>query len=399
MAEDNEKIGPALVGDGNFRILMAVTFLAVMGVSSVTPALPTMMEALAVHPADIGWVVTAFALGGAISTPVSGVLADRLGRRRVLAPALLFFGLAGLACGLAQSFPQLLLLRFLQGVGAGPLNTMTFTMAGDMYDGRRRVMAMGILGMTISIGSATASLAGGLTASAGWRWIFVMPILALACWWLVHYKMDVSDPEVSRAGMAAYLRQVAGLLASWRTVGLLVATFFVFILLFGAYLTYVPVMLHLRMAAAPHIIGLAMTVVTAFIALGSAQIGRLTARLGSRGLIIAGFGLYCVSMLGLAWTSSYWTLLASLGLLGLGHGMILPSIMNLLSDLAPPELRAALMSVNALILRLSQTVAPVALGLVMLFGGIRDVFLAGAGVAALAVVVVWAALGRAATRL
>ncbi|ADK84083.1 major facilitator superfamily MFS_1 [Desulfarculus baarsii DSM 2075] len=396
MQDETAKNGRAPLADGNFRILMAVTFFAVIGVSSLTPALPLVMEAWSVHPAHIGWAVTAFALGGALGAPVSGVLADRLGRRRVLAPALLIFALGGAACGLAQSFQQLLALRFVQGLGAGPLNTLTFTMAGDAYEGRARVLAMGLLGMAISVGSATASIFGGLTALAGWRWVFVMPLLALGCWWLVQYRFDGPEPQKSADGLGRYLGRVLGLVASRPMAGLLAADFCVFALLFGAFFTYGPLMLHQRLAAAPHVIGLAMTVVTVFIGLASALVGRLTAWWGSRALIVAGFGLYGLAMFIMSWAASIWPLALALACLGLGHGLLLPSVLELLTALSPPQLRAALMSVNSLTMRLGQTVAPVGFGLLLTVGGLREVFWAGAALAVGAIVVVAACLGRAA---
>ena len=63
-------------------------------------------------------LIVAFTLPGALFTPVMGVLGDRVGRKKVLVPSLVLFGLAGAACGLARDFETLVALRFLQGAGS-----------------------------------------------------------------------------------------------------------------------------------------------------------------------------------------------------------------------------------------------------------------------------------------
>src|SRR3712207_7363843 len=71
-------------------------------------------------------------------TPLLGVLSDRYGRKKILVPALILFGLAGGACAFARSFELLLALRFFQGMGAAALGTLNVTVIGDIYEGRER---------------------------------------------------------------------------------------------------------------------------------------------------------------------------------------------------------------------------------------------------------------------
>ena len=105
--------------DPGVWLLFGVTVVAVGNVSSVAPSFPLLVEALGVSRVEVGWVVTAYALPGILSAPVAGVLADRVGRKQVLVPTLLFFGVAGGACALVRSFPLLLMLRAVQGAAAG----------------------------------------------------------------------------------------------------------------------------------------------------------------------------------------------------------------------------------------------------------------------------------------
>ena len=103
--------------DHNLHVLWGVTLMAVLGVSSVTPAFPRIVQELGVSSGQVGLLITGFTLPGIVLTPVLGVLSDRYGRKKLLVPALLLFGVAGGACALARSFELLLALPSFRGWG------------------------------------------------------------------------------------------------------------------------------------------------------------------------------------------------------------------------------------------------------------------------------------------
>ncbi|XOF33331.1 MAG: MFS transporter [Candidatus Electrothrix sp. YB6] len=94
--------GEKLWQDRNLQIIFAVTLMGVLGVASITPAFPSIVAELALSPKDIGLLLTVFTVPGVILTPVLGILADRFGRRKVLAPCLFLFALAGTACAFGE---------------------------------------------------------------------------------------------------------------------------------------------------------------------------------------------------------------------------------------------------------------------------------------------------------
>ena len=96
--------------DHNLHVLFGVTLMAVLGVSSITPALPEIRDAFRRDERPGGALITVFTLPGVALTPVLGVLSDRHGRRRILVPALLLFGVAGGLCAFARTFELLLAL-------------------------------------------------------------------------------------------------------------------------------------------------------------------------------------------------------------------------------------------------------------------------------------------------
>ena len=81
--------------DHNLRVLFGVTLMAVLGVSSITPAQPEVRDAFGVTSGQVELLIMVFTLPGVALTPVLGVLSDRHGRKRILVPALLLFGVAG----------------------------------------------------------------------------------------------------------------------------------------------------------------------------------------------------------------------------------------------------------------------------------------------------------------
>ena len=93
-----------LYRDRNLQIIFGVTLMAVLGVSSITPAFPRMAEEWGVTVQAIGLLITAFTFPGIVLAPFIGILADRLGRKRILVPSLFLFGFAGGACALTSDF-------------------------------------------------------------------------------------------------------------------------------------------------------------------------------------------------------------------------------------------------------------------------------------------------------
>src|SRR5918997_1140204 len=165
--------------DKNLLIIFAVTLMGLLGVSSITPAFPKIVKELNISPQDIALLVTVFTFPSIVLTPILGVLADRFGRKKILVPSLILFGIAGVACAFAHDFNLLLILRFLQGIGAASLNSLNVTIIGDLYSGQERTAAMGYNASVGSIGTSSYPVVGGAIAGLGWNYPFMLPILAI----------------------------------------------------------------------------------------------------------------------------------------------------------------------------------------------------------------------------
>ena len=93
-----------LLLDPNLHVIFSISLIVVLGVSSLTPVFPLVVQEFGISPEEVGLLITLYALPGIFLTPVYGILADRFGRKTVLVPALVLFALAGSACSLVRDY-------------------------------------------------------------------------------------------------------------------------------------------------------------------------------------------------------------------------------------------------------------------------------------------------------
>lgn len=375
----------------NLLIIFSVTLMAIMGVSSITPAFPEMIKDLGISTHTVGLLITAFTLPGVVLTPVLGVLADQWGRRRILIPALVLFGIAGFLCTFARNFHLLLLLRFFQGIGGASLNSLNVTIIGDLYSGHERATAMGYNASILSIGTGSYPIVGGALAILGWYYPFVLPILAIPVALLVLFGLHNPEPRREQS-LRKYLSLAWHSMANARVLVLFGASIMAFIMLYGSYLNYFPILVGNHFGESAFIIGLIMSSMSFTTALVSSRMGRLTRRFGSRRLLIAAFVFYGAGLFLMPLMPKVWMLLLPTILFGTGHGLNIPNVQTLLADAAPMEQRGVVMSFNGMVYRLGQTLGPVFMGLLFAQWGLGATFTGGGFIAVVMIFVVAALL-------
>jgi ACDE family multidrug resistance protein len=366
--------------DPNLQVVFGVTLMGVLGVSSITPAFPSVVQALGIAPQSVGSLITAFTLPGVVLTPILGVLSDRIGRKRILVPSLLLFAIAGSACAFARDLRFLLTLRFFQGAGAAALGAVNLTVIGDLYTGRERTTAMGCNSSIQSVGTASYPAIGGALATLAWFYPFLLPLVAFPVAMAVLFTLRNPEPTNSQQ-FREYLGDAWRIVLTRQVLALLAVSAITFIILYGAYLTYLPLLIGQRFAVSPLIIGLIMSVSSVASALTSSQLGRIGRRWSGRALIAAAAVLYVVATLMMPAVSRPWLLVIPTSVFGIAQGINLPSLMTLLATLAPMEQRGVLMSVNGMVLRLGQTLGPMVMGMLFGLSGFSGVFIGGAACA------------------
>lgn len=175
--------GRVLVG------LMLTMGLAAMDTTIVATAIPSIVRDLGGF-ALFAWVFSIYVLAQAVTIPVYGKLADLHGRKPVLIAGTLIFLAGSVLSGLAWNMVALIVFRGVQGLGAGAIQPVVTTLAGDLYTVEERARVQGWLSSVWGISAVVGPALGGLFAEyASWRWIFYInvPLGAAALFMIVTY--------------------------------------------------------------------------------------------------------------------------------------------------------------------------------------------------------------------
>ncbi len=364
--------GPILIS------LMLSTSLVALDSTIVATAVPSIV-------ADLGgfsqfpWLFSVYLLAQAVSVPVYGKLADLFGRKPIMLFGIGLFLFGSILCGFAWSMPALIAFRAVQGLGAGAVQPMSVTIAGDIYTLAERAKAQGYLASVWAISAVVGPTLGGVFAQyLTWRWIFFVniPLCGLAAWMLIRKFREPARPRVRRQidylGSASLTigctLLILGLLEggqawAWNSRtsiailsggALLIALFVavqrraaepvlplwvftrrvllasaVIALLVGAVLlgltTYVPTFVQTVLGTGPLVAGFALATLTIGWPISAALSGRFYLRLGFRKtaligsvLVVAGAGM-CTR---LGSSSGVWQVAASCFVVGLGMGLV-----------------------------------------------------------------------------
>lgn len=365
--------------------------MSVLGVASIAPAFPDIAARFAIGNAQTGWLVSTFTVPGLLFTPLLGLLADRFGRKQVLVPCLFLFGFAGGGCFFAADFHTLLVLRFLQGTGAAALNSLNVTLIGDLFREDDRPAAMGYNASVLSIGTASYPALGGLLAMLGWNYPFALAFLGIPTGVLVLVFLEHKPPPRRNPSSGGMLRRA---MLDPHTLLLFFTSTMTFIILYGAFLTYLPFYLAETFAASPLIIGLVSAGMSLSAALAASQTRRLTALFSRRARLTAAFGFYALGLFLILQLSSCCAMLLPALCFGLGQGINTPALLTMLTEIAPPDSRAVFLSLNSMSLRLGQTLGPLMMGAVYTGWGIHAVFSFGLVLAAGMMLLLWLSIPR-----
>jgi DHA2 family multidrug resistance protein len=152
---------------------MVATLMQALDGTIANVALPYMQGGLTATADQVTWVLTSYITAAAIMTAPVGFLAARFGRKAVFLASIGGFTLASLLCGAAQSLPQMVIFRLMQGAFGAALVPLSQATMLDIYPPEQRGQAMAIWGMGVMVGPILGPTLGGwLTESWNWRWVF-----------------------------------------------------------------------------------------------------------------------------------------------------------------------------------------------------------------------------------
>ena len=362
--------------------LMTGMLLAALDQTIVGTALPTIVGELG-GINHYSWVVTAYLLASTASTPLYGKMADLYGRRPVFLFSIGMFLLGSLLAGLSQDMTQLIVTRGVQGLGAGGLMTLAFTIISDVVSPRERGRYQGLFGAVFGVSSVAGPLVGGYFAETNWRWIFYInvPLAILAivvCWHVMRlvpferreHTVDWIGAALLVAGVSCLLLAlswggaeyawgsgvIVGLFVAGAVLGVLfvvqeartkepilplrlfrsatfalanAAGFVLGLVMFGS-IIFIPLYLQIVKGASPTRSGLLMLPMMAGVIITSIVTGRAMSRIGRyKWFPVAGAAVLVVGMLlfqQLRVATSLWAAFGYMVVIGIGLGLCMQSL-------------------------------------------------------------------------
>ena len=371
-----------------FAILCGVPFVMVLSNSMLIPVLPLMQTAMNLTPFQMGLIITAFSIPAGLTIPIAGYLSDRNGRRIIIAPALLLFGLGGLLGGLAALFtasPFMLILiaRVLQGIGGGGTYQIAIALTGDIFQTSERAKALGILESSNGLGKVISPIVGaGLGMIAWFAPFFVYPVLAwpiaAGVLWIVKEPPLQENPkpfkQYAKSVGQTFKKQAGSILTAF------LAGFLVLFMLFGV-LSYWSDVLDGENNIQGIMRGLIIAVPVLVLAVTSYLTGIFLQKNVERyGKLILAAGVFFLALaLPLpAFTHGLWLMMLAISVQGLGSGLVLPSVNLLITGSAPREERGIITAFYGTVRFFGAALGPPIFGL--LFQARLPLFLGSAAV-------------------
>ena len=159
-----------------FTVTLA-TFMEALDTSIANVALPHIAGSLGSSQDEATWVLTSYLVSNAIVLPISGWIANRIGRKRFYMACVAAFTVFSFLCGLAATLPMLVVFRVIQGAAGGGLQPSERAILADTFPPERRSLAFSLYGMAVVLAPAIGPTIGGwITDNYTWRWIFFLNI-------------------------------------------------------------------------------------------------------------------------------------------------------------------------------------------------------------------------------
>ncbi|HEY9644807.1 MAG TPA: MFS transporter [Chroococcidiopsis sp.] len=364
-----------------FVILLAAGCLTTMTGGVVSPVLPEMVQQLQFDPRWAGMLVSVHALAIAVFTPIMGILADRIGKLKVMIPALLCYALFGVAGAFLPNFGALLATRALLGISSGGIAAASIGLLGNLYEGEERSRILGFATSAMTTASIMFPLLGGWVGRDHWQHAFYLygfgiPLAIIAAIGLRQPR----SPHTSVGGGG----QRDQLLRALRQPGIIQ----IYLLLASAAMIvyavviYTPLYLKAAIGAGPELNGLVLAVRGMGAATVSALLAaRVASRLGSRQAIAIGFSLMAVTVGTIPLLNQISSIIPVAVLFGAGFGIITPNAYNSLANLSHPSVRASVLAIGTGFNSLGQFISPLILGPLWKYSGLPLVFYVTAAIA------------------
>ncbi len=338
--------------------IFSVTVSGILANSTLTPAIPDVLADFGQPDSKAGILVASGPLPGVLMAPVMGILADRFGRRRVLIPCLVLFGLAGLAAAAAPTFNLLLVARFVQGIGGAGLINLAVVLIADYWTGNERTRLIGrnsaILTLCLAI---LPGISGTLTDLFSWRAAVAASAFSLPVAVIGWQLLGDTKPGADRT-LGDQLRGAAAVVRTPVVLAVVVTGFLLFMVIFGVFLTTLPVHLESEFGLSAGERGLVLSSPAIGSTLGAFNLGRIRAAVSLRTVLVVGGLLISLAAAAMGLAPTILVVVVAAVFYGLGDGVAIPALQDVATSAAPEEQRASVMAAWVSSVRLGQTAGP-----------------------------------------
>lgn len=355
--------------------LSGVPLLMVLGNSMLIPILPSMGRVMGLSKSTTGLTITTFSLAAGCGIAFAGYAADKWGRKKVIIPALILYGIGGVVAGVGGlllgkgAFPIVMAGRVVQGLGAAGTAPVAMAFVGDLFKGQDRVTALGILEAANGLGKLLAPILGALVGLVFLWWmiffIFALMVIPIAGG-VLFFTQEVERKPAPP--LKEYLHSLGQLFKEqWRQllsalwIGTVALTVLFALLFF----------LSQHLEEAHGIDGLPKGLYLA-IPVGSMCVTSFTTGLLLQKnpkllklFIAIGLGLISIGLLMMLFLNADWAQLTGTILAGVGTGLQLPGLNNLITSAAEAEQRGAITAVYGAVRFFGVAIGPPVVGAMM----------------------------------
>lgn len=403
--------------------LLISTFLAAIEVTIISTAMPQIVDSLGGFEM-VSWVFAIYLLTTAITTPIWGKLADLIGRKKIFLLGVTIFLIGSALCGVSQNMIQLIIFRAIQGIGAGAINPITFTIIADVFNFQQRAKVQGLVSSMWGIAGVFGPLVGGLlTDFLSWRWIFFinLPFGVISVWMIMKYlkeTLETRERKIDYGGAITFTIGISALLfallsfnqgesgielSRFSLYGLFAIAFIFLLVFFRIQTKHAEPMMPLNLFKMPDvsisILGGFLTSIiliglTAYLPLwtqnvlemgatssgftliplsigwpiGAILCGRVIPRYGIKSIAIFGGSLIFIGSLFLTFVTpetSLWILSIIIFIIGMGFGFATTAYTVIIQSSVAMNMRGSAGSLNTLMRTLGQTLGVAVLGAAM----------------------------------
>ncbi len=219
--------------------LSSVPLIMVLGNSMLIPVLPQMKSVLDITEFQSSLIITMFSVPAGIVIPIAGILSDRIGRKKVIIPGLILYGLGGIFAALSILFlsnPYYWVLtgRIIQGIGAAGTAPIVMALVSDIYTNQERSKSLGVIEASNAMGKVLSPILGSLIALIIWYAVFfafpVFTFLSAAAMWFLVREPPLNKGKLPLSKYALDLKKTWKRQGRWLSVAFLAGSATLFIL-------------------------------------------------------------------------------------------------------------------------------------------------------------------------